>query len=176
MKITTTKIEAAKCQLREAIKLWFCDGDLASMHVLACSAHQIVSDINTVAGCRDLFYDALVVKDEYRTEWISKLKASYNHLKHANKNPDPDHEIVLDSELTEFFLLFTCLGLESLKIPFGTIERAFVIYFMVLHPELIKDGKEPFQGIPEASIIAARAVPKSTFLSAFQAHENQNKR
>jgi hypothetical protein len=82
---------------------------------------------------------------------------------------------VLDSELTEFFLLFTCLGLESLKIPFGTIERAFISYFMVLHPELIKAGKEPFKDVPEASIIAARTIPKSTFLSAFQAYENQHK-
>jgi hypothetical protein len=167
MKVTTTKIKAAQCQLREAIRLWFTDGDLASMHVLAYSAHQIVADINAARGGRDLLYDTLNIKDEYRKKWIKIIKDSYNQLKHADKSPDPDYKIMLDTDLSELFILFTCFGLELLKAPPGKPERAFAIYFLVLHPELIRDGKQPFKGIPEASIVAARTVPKSTFWSAF---------
>jgi hypothetical protein len=49
-----SKIEAACRQLNTAIKLWFADGDLVSIHTLACSAHQIVHDINRQKGGREM--------------------------------------------------------------------------------------------------------------------------
>ena len=175
MKITLTKMEAARNELREAIRLWFADGDLASMHLLACSAHQVIADINAARGGRDLIYDSLIIKEEGRTEWINNLKNEYNHLKHADRSPDPDHPVVLDSEFTEFFILFTCLGLEIMKLPFTPAERVFVIYFMVSHPNLVKEGRDPFSGVTKESIAAARIVPKSIFFTAIiQNFEEQN--
>lgn len=176
MKQTISKIEAAQCQLREAIRLWFHDGDLASMHVLACSALQIVADINAAQGGRDLIYDSLVVKDEYRREWSHKFKSAYNHLKHADKNPDPSFPIELDTELTEFFILFTCLGLEGMKAVRGAIESAFQVYYMVAHPELVREGTDPFHGIPSESVEAARRVPKELFFEAYLSASGQTGR
>lgn len=167
MKITLSKIEAARNELREAIRLWFTDGDLASMHLLACSAHQIIADINAANGGRDLIYDSLVIRDEGRKEWVNKIKAAYNHLKHADQNPDPDHPIELDSDLTEFFILFTCLGIELLKIPYTPSERAFVTYLMLSRPDLLKKEKDPFVGIAKDVVTAARTTPKNAFFTAF---------
>lgn len=69
-KVTLEKLEVAWRQIDTAITLWFNDGDPVSIRTLACSAYQIVHDVNQKAGWRDLLYDSLVIKDEYRREWI----------------------------------------------------------------------------------------------------------
>jgi hypothetical protein len=49
-----TKLDAAIRQLDTAITLWFTEADTISIHTLACSAHQIIHDINQQKGHRDL--------------------------------------------------------------------------------------------------------------------------
>jgi hypothetical protein len=169
MKVKISKIDAARNQLREAIKMWFCDGDLASTHMLACSAHQIIHDINKLTGGRDLIYDSIVVKDEYRKEWIKIIKSPYNFLKHAENDPDPSGEIELDKELTEFFILFSCLGLECLGYKHDNIEGAFIVYFMIYKPEFLKVDKkvEFFEKMPSDVINAMKGIPKKDFFDSY---------
>ena len=56
MILTIDKLQAAKGQLREAIRLWFNEGDPVAVHCLVCSAHQIIHDLNSQQGWRDLLY------------------------------------------------------------------------------------------------------------------------
>ncbi len=169
MKITLTKIDAARRQLREAIKLWFYDGDIAAIHSLSCSAHQIVYDINRKNGGRDLIYDSIVIKDEYRKEWIRKIKSPYNFLKHAENDSDPNGSIELDIEITKFFILFTILALELLGYKLDEVEGAFSIYFMLKNPLLLKEEKKNtvFQGITEEAKEAAARMPKRDFFDYY---------
>jgi len=97
-------------QIDTAITLWFNEGDPVSIHTLACSAYQIVHDINQKTGWRDLLYDSVVIKDEYRKKWVDTIKRPYNFLKHADK--DASDSIEFDSSTNEVFIMFTCLGLE----------------------------------------------------------------
>jgi len=53
-----TKLDAAIRQLDTAITLWFTEADTISIHTLACSAHQIIHDINQQKGHRDLLWVA----------------------------------------------------------------------------------------------------------------------
>ena len=167
MKIRLKKIDAARNQLKEAISLWFHDGDLASMHMLACSAHQIVSDINQKLGGRDLIYDSLLVKDEYRSEWIKTIKGPYNFLKHADKDADPEGELEFDSLNTEFFILFTILGLELLGYEKNIMEAAFIVRYMLIKPEFLKEGKNPFSEIPIGATELAKVADRKTFLTSY---------
>jgi hypothetical protein len=163
MKIRITRVAAARSQLREAIRLWFIDGDIPSMHSLACGAHQVIADINTSRGGRDLLYDTLVIKDEYRREWVNTLKEPYNFLKHADKDPNPEKDIDLYSDNTEVVILFTCLGLELLGYPFELSERAFVIYFGLMHPEIWREGGDLFASFTADYISTVRGLPKIAF-------------
>jgi hypothetical protein len=167
MKVITTKIEAARAQLGDAIKMWFHDGELASMHVLACSAFQIVSDINAARGGRDLLYDSAVVKKERRTEWIKLLKASYNFLKHADKDPDPDAQVELQAASTEIFILYACLGLEVLGYALDKTEHAFATYFALTHPDLVVDDGPFGFGLSDERKTAMLRIPKALYLEAF---------
>ena len=63
-----------------------------------------------------------------------------------------------------------------MKLPFTSEERAFVTYFMVSRPDLVRKGKDPFSGIPKDSVAVARTVPKSIFFTSFiQIVEKKNR-
>ena len=137
---TVGKIDAASRQLNAAILLWFSEGDPVPIHTLACSAHQIVHDINRQRGGLDLIYDNLNFKDEYRRQVIKHLKQHYNFFKHADT--DADASIEFDSKITEWFILYTSLGLEFLGCRPDEIRGAFNIYYALLNPQFLsKKGR-----------------------------------
>jgi hypothetical protein len=166
VKVVTTKIAAARSQIRDAITMWFHDGELPSIHVLACSAHQIIADINSARGGRDLIYDSIVIKNEYRTEWIRLIKGPYNFLKHAERDPDPDEKIELQSETTEFFILFTCLGVNLLGYELDPTEHAFTTYFLLTHPHLIRKDCKFDAVLTDQKGAGLAKLPKPQFLEA----------
>jgi hypothetical protein len=143
------KLEAASRQLNTAISLWFNDGDTVSIHVLACSAYQIVHDINRSQGGEELIYDSLVLKDEYRRDSINFLKQHYNFFKHAGN--DPAGAIEFNPIITELFILYTSIGLTSLGHKADEVLCAFNIYYAFHHPNhLTEVGKAMFiDPVPE---------------------------
>jgi hypothetical protein len=80
--IVVTKLDAARRQLRTAIRLWFQEADPASIHTLAHAASEIIHVIskNRNRYRRILIFDADMIKDEYRSEWNEKRKNSANFL------------------------------------------------------------------------------------------------
>jgi hypothetical protein len=161
------KLDAARRQLNTAIYLWFNHGDAVSIHTLACSAHQIVHDINRKQGGRDLLYDSLIFKDEYRQEAINHLKQDYNFFKHANK--DPSAILEFDTIITELFMMFTSLGLEILGQSPDEVRGAFNIYFFLRNPHLLTEkGKAKFiDEVPEENRKYALSMPKERFFEAY---------
>ncbi len=164
------KLDAAKRQLDTAIELWFNDGDPISIHTLSCSAHQIVHDINKKTGWRDLVYDTLIIKDEYRKQWIAKMKGTYNFLKHADR--DGTDSIELDPATNEFFILFTCFGLELLGEKSNIARAAFTLYQMLLRPEILTEkGHATLRAIPESIKIQALTMKKSVFYDLYRNYQ-----
>ena len=164
---TINKLEAACQQLNTAISLWFNDGNAISIHTLACSAHQIVHDINRHRNGRDLLYDSLMIKDEYRKQANSHLKQHYNFFKHADD--DPAGTIEFDPIITELFLMFTSLGLELLGHSPDEVRGAFNIYYGLRNPHFLTDkGKaEWIDAIQEESREYVLSMPKRQFFEAY---------
>jgi len=166
------KLDAACRQLNTAITLWFNDGDTVSIHTLACSAHQIVHDINQQRGDRDLIYDRLIydslkIKDEYRREAKRLLKHPYNFFKHADN--DAFDTVEFKPILTEYFIMFTSLGLEILGRQPDPIRAAFNFYFGLRNPHLlIEKGKsEWIARFSEENISQALDMPKHQFFELY---------
>src|SRR3974390_288351 len=86
-KISVTKLDAAKRQLRTAITLWFMEEDPVSIHELTHSLFR-------QRGFSGLLYDNKLVKEEYRGELAKRLKRFATFFKHAQK--DPNGEIEFD--------------------------------------------------------------------------------
>lgn len=162
------KLDAACRQLNTAISLWFNDGDTVSVHTLTCSAHQIVHDINQQRSNRDLIserliYDSLKIKDEYRREANRLLKDPYNFFKHADK--DASDTVEFKASLTEFFIMFTILGLEILGRQPDPIRKAFSIYYGLSNPHYLttKGKSEWLERIPEDNRKQILKMPKCQF-------------
>lgn len=162
-----SKLDAACRQLNSAISLWFNDGDTVSIHTLACSAHQIVHDINQQRGGRDLIYDSLSIKDEYRREVNRLLKHPYNFFKHAEK--DAFDTIEFNPRRTELFILFTSAGLEILGCQPDPIRAAFNIYYGLKNPDLLTEkGKAEWTNkIPAEIRQQTLDMPKRQFFEAY---------
>jgi hypothetical protein len=82
-----TKEEAARRQLETAIALFFWENDEISVHVLASSAAQILTDVckaKQIVSFRDMLIEH--IKPEYRNWAVPKLKEAYNYFKHAKKD------------------------------------------------------------------------------------------
>jgi hypothetical protein len=165
MKDTIKKIDAAQRQLDTAIDLWFREADPISVHTLACSAYQVIHDINTHKKGRDLLYDTLVVKDEYRRDFITRIKATYNFFKHANQDPDPDGTIEFDPASTKDFIIFTILGLELNGVKSTNIRRLFLIHYSIHNTRcLTEKGKEFLnQNIPSEILDDIRKLTRYEF-------------
>lgn len=165
---TIDKLEAACRQLNTAIALWFNDGDAVSIHTLASTAHQIVHDINRHRGGRDLLYDSILIKDEFRREAIKNyLKKHYNFFKHADS--DPAGTISFDRIITEGIILFTLLGLELLGREPDEVRGAFSIYYFLRNPHLLTEkGKAVFiDAFPDESGKNALSMSKQQFFEAY---------
>lgn len=166
-RITIDKLEVACRQLNTAISLWFNGGEEVSVHTLACSAHQIVHDINRHRGGKDLLYDSLLIKDEYRKQANNHLKQHYNFFKHANK--DPLGTIEFDPVITEDFIMFTELGLELLGRGPDEVRGAFNIYYFLRNPHLLTNkGEAKFIiAVPEESREYALTMSKQQFFHEY---------
>jgi len=160
------KLDAACRQLNTAISLWFNNGDAVSIHTLTCSAYQVVHDINRRSSEMELLYDSIIVKDEYRREWVNNLKQEYNFFKHADN--DPEGTVEFDPVITEFFIIFTSLGLERLGRKPDEVRSAFNIYFCFRHPDsLTAKGKAELDSLPEKTRESARTMPKEKFFETY---------
>lgn len=167
------KLDAACRQLNTAISLWFSSGDSISIHTLACSAHQIVHDINQKKGGRDLIYDTLIVKERYLPKAREFFKRAYNFFKHADK--DADTTIEFNASLTEFFIAMTSLGLEILGRQPDIIRDAFTLYYGLKNPDLLtKKGKSGLFGeIPEDKRKQALSISKQQFFECYTSQRRQ---
>lgn len=161
------KIDVACRQINTAITLWFTGGDPVSVHTLACSAYQIIHDINQQIGSRDLLYDSLVFKDEYRKEVVDQLKRSYNFFKHAEK--DSTKTIEFNPASTDVFIMFTSLGLELLGVKPDEIRGAYTIYQMITNPKALTErGISQLEKIPEENRRHLTTMPKQDFFLAYK--------
>lgn len=162
--ITLDKLEAARRQLATAIELWFCGGDPVSAHTLAHAAYEI---IHTVAKRRnsnaELLFDALMIKDEFRTQWAVWLKEPGNWFKHARD--DPDGTLEFKPILTELFLLFAVRGVDFCKVARTPEEQTFWLWLYYHRSDMLsEEGRKLFIDGPGVQHVEAmRSMDKPEF-------------
>jgi hypothetical protein len=143
-KIVVTKLDAARRQLKTAIKLWFEDGDSVAIHTLIVTAYEIIDTLAGRKGVVDLLFAPEIVKDEYKLQWIRSVKSAANFFKHANRDPDGVLEFPLMGNA--MFLFFSCSALQRMGETLGVEEAAMHCYFMLSDPGKIlrEDIKKNF--------------------------------
>lgn len=164
------KLDAARRQLETAIILWFNGGDPVAVHTLAFAAYEIIHTISKKRNPnrRDLLFDTLVIKDEYRAESNARLKKSANFFKHGDR--DGDAVIEFYPIITDLFLMFAIAGLELCSERKSTAELAFMWWFHFHKPDWLTESgrKLVSDNFPIEDLAKVRRLPKAEFFKAFQ--------
>lgn len=104
-----TKLEAARGQLSTAIRLYFADADLASIHTLACAAREIYEK-----HCQDIGLERMFEKiesanpDRNARELWTILNGARNFLKHPKPSMDLAARLEIDDEMNAAMLFVAC--------------------------------------------------------------------
>ena len=161
-----SKLDAARRQLDCAIEMWFADKDEVSIHVLATAAHQLIHDLKQKKGGGELLFDATIIKDEYRSEYISFLKKQMNFFKHADSNAE--EIIAFPPTLSILFMLFSIKGLEQLGERRNDIEHIFFLWVAIHKPTWASPDFVELMAerVPVEHMDIARSLKKQEFLES----------
>ncbi len=132
------KLEAARRQLEEAIRMLFEGRDSLAIHTLTAAAHQVLADLGQGQGFGGYVRNKDLIKEGQWAEWKGVIKEAENFLKHADN--DPNGQLTLDAKITELFLIDALMLYEFLS---KTVPHAFLVYRVWLlsnYPSLFMDG------------------------------------
>lgn len=168
-KITVTKLDAARRQLRTAIELWFFDGEPVSIHVLACSAYQIIHDLNRRMKGPPLLLDADIIKNEFKKDFVRLAKTPANFFKHADFRKQKIASIDFNLAASDGFILFAVRGLHVMGETLNDVESAFMSWTFIHKPHFLKpEGRKVFfKEMPVERLDELRLISKSDFFKAF---------
>ena len=170
--ITVTKLDAARREIKTAIRLWFADEDPVAIHLLAYSSHEIVHRLYRDRGHSDLLFDAKNIKEQYRDRFSIALKKAANFFKHAKqgKEDKPDATIEFDPKLNEIFLYLSVYGLRKMGEPPTFEDFALYAYIATQNPGWIPEAalKKHFDDKSLKAFLGLKGVPKKEFFQALK--------
>ena len=161
--IEITKLDAARRQLRAAVRLWFDGGDPIAIHTLAAATYEILHTLFRRRGLRGLIFDSDLVKDEHRAEWVKGIKAMAAFFKHADR--DPDGVFQFNPFANEMLLFFSIKALEKMGEELGIEEGAFVQWIFVSRPDFLYEGA--YDSTPANVIENFRNMGKLEFFKGY---------
>ena len=164
-----TKIDAARRQLATAITLWFTGGDTVSIYTLSHAAYEVIHNFTRRKRGRDLLFDSLVIRDEYRKEFNTILRNPANFFKHAQRGKTENPTVEFYPETSELFFLYSVFGLSLVGIELNNEETVFCWWITFHRPEILTEKGRKFLSdhFPVDSVHEIRRIKKSEFFNAF---------
>lgn len=128
-----TKLDAARRQLRTAIRLWFADDDPVSIYALTYAAHEVLHTLHRASeGKQGLVFDAPALRSDQERVTLG-VKRWGNFFKHART--DPNKRITFNPEVTELLILPAADALRRITKQWGAEEAAFNYWFLAHNPD-----------------------------------------
>jgi hypothetical protein len=82
-----TKIDVAEAHIRTAVKLFFDDAHPIPIHLLACSAREILTKLGGKMGVATILDDVASARGATTGEVEKKAREFVNFMKHADRDP-----------------------------------------------------------------------------------------
>jgi hypothetical protein len=162
-KIKVNKLDAARRQLRTAIVMWFREEDPVSIHTLGAAASQVISDLMRHQGLPDFLYGNPRIRPEMRREYVRAVRAAANFFKHADDDPEGEHEF--NPAINDFQILGLLEGMRQLGVVFNDDEDAFWTRFGLEYPDLLVG--DPYAAMPAEWL---RDISSWTRLEFYETH------
>ena len=160
-----SKLDAARRQLRTALRLFLQESDSVSIHTLAAASHEILRTLIKAKGGGSLIRDSDFIKPEYQKEYEKHINRPRNFFKHADRDPN---EVLEFPSGGNVFDLYDCVVMDY-KLngnKFSSREcQLFMSWFMISYPHLLKPGIiDLFPKEVQKMIARKELVPKRRFL------------
>ncbi len=143
-----TKFEVAESQLITAIKLYFDDGDVVSIHTLVRASYEILDNIcNSKKLKRGIIHEGVksFTDPKFKKMIFKKINEAKIFFKHANE--DPEGTITWNPDLSKYFIWDSISLYERLKNKEIPPEMfIFKIYFRIKNKDLWTNNNE-FEGL-----------------------------
>jgi len=133
---TLTKLDVARRQIGEAIRMLFERRDAVSTHTVACAAAQVLADIGK-GGFKGWTRNKSIIKPEHWKKWRNGITKFETFFKHADL--DPHATCNFHPEVTP---LYIAESVEMLRVFTGKLTwegLIFSCWFMLAHPDVILD-------------------------------------
>lgn len=161
--IVLTKMDAANRQVRAAIRMWFAEEDPVAIHTIVAASHELIHNLFRHRGLSGLLFDSPVLKEEYRSEAMKKLKEPATFFKHAQR--DPNGVLEFHPGLNELLLL-TCINALTRMGEPACIETAALNWWTwVNHPGLFQPDVA-HDKVPPDILKELRDTQRGAFLEA----------
>jgi hypothetical protein len=131
-----SKLECARRQLREGIKLYFQKRDAVSICTLVAAAHQILHDLTKHQPGIDSIKNSPLISETLRADRKAAINAAPNFFKHADR--DHDATFTLNSLQIEMLLLDGILLFEALSRTTFPDGRVLLGYLFLKHPTWLR--------------------------------------
>jgi hypothetical protein len=133
-----TKLDAARRQVDEAIKMFFDKRDTIATHTVASAASQVLADFGKARGVPGWTRNKDIIKPEHWKKFRGAMTRFEQFFKHADQ--DPDGICDFHPEITPLFLAEAVEMLRLLTGKFTWPGYNFMVWFYIKYPELIVDG------------------------------------
>ncbi|MEO1017872.1 MAG: hypothetical protein AAFY56_09275 [Pseudomonadota bacterium] len=146
-RIRIAKIDAAKSQLIEAIRLLFEERDPVSVHTLAQASLQIIYDhfVPSDVHAKKLMmhYNSVFVKDEFRKQAHAAWMEPKNFFKHADRDlKSGNSSLDFWVESNEYIIFEAVRCLEMIQADEFVNEpefRVFMAWFVLKYPDFFEE-------------------------------------
>jgi len=137
MKMTISKLDAAKRQLETAVRLYFSEADPVSIHTLIGAAHTLFADISRQENApRMLLKDELLdqIKPEYHAKFRKMVNRAQNFFKHADQ--DARETLDFDPGQSELLLIDCCRQYYRLAGEYPVLCQVYQAWFFMNNQDL----------------------------------------
>lgn len=158
--IRTNKVDAARRQLEAAIRMFFAKEDALAVHTIASAAYRILRDLAEGTG-NSKFHESCksMIKPGKEKEFWAAMNKSANFLKHADS--DPSGILEIKEEANDMTIATACLYWESLGNQLTPEMRGFMIWHMVINPDLFLDDTPAKKLLSQRDFDSLRALPRA---------------
>jgi hypothetical protein len=167
--IKVSKIDASRRQLDCAIDLWFRDGDPVSIHTLVSAAFEIIQDLNSKVGNKEITMIEMarrLAKPEHVQQVMQLLRKPMAFFKHADRDPHAILEFA--PEASEMLIVLAIRGLGLLGEQVTDLQQALINWHALHKPHIFLEGQNPLNKLFGVEQIAGmRQFSKREFFDAF---------
>lgn len=163
--VTISKLEAARTQLETAIRLFFEETDVVSVHTLAAAAHTIIEDVNNIRHGSSMLTNLMksLVPEHKRKEVHDKIHKDQNFFKHADK--DPDAVLTFRKSATQVLILDAVIKYHEITGETSEGANTFMWWLRSTTPDLFR-VPAPIRKESQRIVLAAGEVPRPAFFAA----------